>query len=56
MLKMYDRNLNGELDQVKGSINKRVLSETEKIIETIISNTHMVYKQSNNIKTLTFVE
>jgi hypothetical protein len=51
---MFDRNLNGELD--KPSNNKRVLSETEKIIETIISKTHMVYKQSNNIKSLSFVE
>jgi len=41
VLKMFDRNLNGELEKPG---NKRVLNAAEKIIETIISNTHMIYR------------
>ena len=52
VVRMYDRNLNGELSSQSG----RSLTTTDKIIEAIISNNHMVYKQAPQIKTMAFIE
>ena len=52
VVRMYDRNLNGELSFQSG----RSLTTTDKIIEAIISNNHMVYKQAPQIKTMAFIE
>lgn len=70
LLKMYDRNMNGELDSTVASASSDTTIQKDgddgessstskiydKIVSTIISNNNMVYKQNNNVKTINFVE
>lgn len=51
---MFDRNMNNELENSSDSKESLQKDTYDKIIDTIISNNNMVYKQSN-FKQINFV-
>ena len=56
ILKMFDRNMNNEMTATVIQTNKDSSDPELKIIDTLVQNTHMVYKKDNNIKSISFIE
>ena len=52
---MYDRNLNGELEEVKKRNLETVSQEGQKIINQMVQENHMVFK-AGNVRSLSFEE